>query len=99
MNMISIEKTQREESQSGVNNSVIALREMEASGEISGELLVDQSHPFFFDHKLDHVPGLLLAEGMLQLAMRAVGTNTVIADYFVSHYALSFTKYCFFIPP
>lgn len=31
-------------------------------------LLVDQEHSFFFDHPLDHVPGLLLLEGATQIA-------------------------------
>jgi hypothetical protein len=29
-------------------------------------LVIDRSHPFFFDHPLDHVPGLLLIEGTRQ---------------------------------
>jgi len=31
-------------------------------------LLVDQTHPFFFDHPLDHVPATLLTAGLLELA-------------------------------
>lgn len=31
-------------------------------------LIVDESHPFFFDHPLDHVSGMHLAEAMVQLA-------------------------------
>lgn len=31
-------------------------------------LIVDQGHPFFYDHPLDHVPGLLLIEAAMQLA-------------------------------
>lgn len=34
----------------------------------TAELIVDRDHPFFFDHPLDHVPGLLLLEGAVQLA-------------------------------
>lgn len=30
-------------------------------------LLVDQRHPFFFDHPLDHVSGMLLVTGLLDL--------------------------------
>jgi len=35
---------------------------------LTAELVVDQQHPFFFDHPLDHIPGLLLLEGAVQLA-------------------------------
>ncbi|MFV0386829.1 AfsA-related hotdog domain-containing protein [Paracoccus sp. (in: a-proteobacteria)] len=40
-----------------------------ASGDkahMSGEVIVDQDHPFFYDHPLDHVPGLLLIEAAMQ---------------------------------
>jgi len=35
---------------------------------IRAKLSVSEKHPFFFDHPLDHVSGLQLAESMLQLA-------------------------------
>ncbi|WP_165966859.1 AfsA-related hotdog domain-containing protein [Actinomadura sp. 7K507] len=35
------------------------------------ELVVDESDPFYFDHPLDHVPGMLLFSGLLDLAVRA----------------------------
>ena len=35
-------------------------------------LIVDQTHPYFFDHACDHVPGMLLLEGCAQLAQAAV---------------------------
>lgn len=34
---------------------------------LRAQLLVNETHPYFFDHPLDHVPGILLIEGMLQL--------------------------------
>jgi 3-oxoacyl-(acyl-carrier-protein) synthase len=39
-------------------------------------LLVDQGHPYFFDHPLDHIPGVLLVEGLEQLAERAAGDGS-----------------------
>lgn len=39
-------------------------------------LVVDPSDPFFFDHPLDHVPGILLVLGILDL-VRAVDGRTV----------------------
>ncbi|MFC6083318.1 AfsA-related hotdog domain-containing protein [Sphaerisporangium aureirubrum] len=38
-------------------------------------LRVDQDHPFFFDHPLDHVPGMLLVTGLLDLARAAAGAR------------------------
>ncbi|OLF09955.1 ScbA/BarX family gamma-butyrolactone biosynthesis protein [Actinophytocola xanthii] len=37
------------------------------------ELVVDQTHPVFFDHPQDHVPGLLLVEAFQQAAFAALG--------------------------
>ncbi|RZL02005.1 MAG: polyketide synthase [Rubrivivax sp.] len=38
------------------------------SGQLHARVLVDEAHPYFFDHPLDHVPGILLLESALQLA-------------------------------
>ncbi len=35
-------------------------------------LVVDQSHPFYFDHPLDHVPGIMMITALLEL-IRAAG--------------------------
>jgi hypothetical protein len=42
------------------------------SGSLVATLIVDHSHPYFFDHPCDHVPGMLLLEGCAQLAQAAV---------------------------
>ena len=34
-------------------------------------LIVNETHPYFFDHPCDHVPGMLLLEACAQLAMAA----------------------------
>ena len=47
-------------------------------------LVIDDSHPFFFEHPLDHVPGLMLIEGT-----RQVGTAISHLFYGVS-FDLSF---------
>ncbi|MEO3814495.1 AfsA-related hotdog domain-containing protein [Sphaerisporangium sp. B11E5] len=39
-------------------------------------LRVDQDHPFFFDHPLDHVPGMLLVTGLLDLARARAGVTS-----------------------
>jgi hypothetical protein len=58
------------------------------------ELRVDQSHPFFFDHPLDHVPGLLLLEGAVQLAQRFAP-----AQHFVAGIEAAFLRYALFDAP
>ena len=35
----------------------------------AAEVLVDTAHPFFFDHPLDHAPGLLLIEAARQFGI------------------------------
>jgi hypothetical protein len=62
-------------------------------------LVIDQSHPFFFDHPLDHIPGLLLIEAMNQLAeheayrasANAGALHTISAE-------VTFSKFCVFGP-
>ncbi|VVE89073.1 AfsA-related hotdog domain-containing protein [Pandoraea bronchicola] len=44
------------------------------------ELDIDRHHPFFFEHPLDHVPGLMLIEGT-----RQTGTAISHRFYDVSH--------------
>lgn len=38
---------------------------------VSASLIVDRTHPYFFDHPCDHVPGMLLLEGCAQLSLGA----------------------------
>jgi 2-oxo-3-(phosphooxy)propyl 3-oxoalkanoate synthase len=38
---------------------------------LEASLIVDGTHPYFFDHPCDHVPGMLLLEGCAQLALGA----------------------------
>jgi hypothetical protein len=37
----------------------------------TASLIVDYTHPYFFDHPCDHIPGMLLLEGCAQLALAA----------------------------
>lgn len=39
-----------------------------AGGSASARVRVDEGHPYFFDHPLDHVPGILLVEAITELA-------------------------------
>jgi hypothetical protein len=42
-------------------------------------LHVDQEHPFFFDHPLDHVPGMLLVASLLDLVLADVPAGARLA--------------------
>ncbi|MBI4509976.1 MAG: hypothetical protein HY698_10110 [Deltaproteobacteria bacterium] len=81
-----------------VENRVLLAAEADsAAGSARGSLRVDESHPYFFDHALDHVPGILLLEGGLQLvelvassaAARPPGT-----EIFVDEVRMAFSKFC-----
>jgi hypothetical protein len=39
-----------------------------------GQLFIDKTHPFFFEHPLDHVPGLMLVEAGRQLGTAVAHT-------------------------
>ena len=58
------------------NNVVISYPEELLERRYSARLQVDLEHPFFFDHPLDHVPGLLVFEGCSQLAMISIALAT-----------------------
>ncbi|MCP5207269.1 MAG: AMP-binding protein [Hahellaceae bacterium] len=49
-------------------NQVLKRIELDAQvKEVKGRLKLDESHPFFFDHPLDHVPGALVIEAIWQM--------------------------------
>jgi 3-hydroxymyristoyl/3-hydroxydecanoyl-(acyl carrier protein) dehydratase len=52
----------------------------ESAGEFVSSLIVDHTHPYFFDHPCDHVPGMLLLEGCAQLALAACSETGGAAD-------------------
>jgi hypothetical protein len=54
-------------------NVVIASPEETGDGRLCAEMVLDLSHPCFFDHELDHVPGMLLLETLRQTGLAAVG--------------------------
>ncbi len=57
--------------------------------EVSAVLKVDESHSYFFDHPLDHVPGILILEGMLQLMELFLPDNQ-----FIKALELNFRRFC-----
>lgn len=62
-------------------------------GAAAADLIVDQTHPFFYDHPLDHVPGILLIEGALQLA-RAWSAAVHGAPPRLEGFCVDFRRYC-----
>lgn len=72
----------------------VVIQPLGKDGRLAARLIVDQDHPYFFDHPLDHAPGLLLLEGAVQLAQtRAAGPS------FVSRIDASFIRYALFGSP
>ena len=58
-------------------------------GSLQARLLVDEAHPYFFDHPLDHVPGILMLGGLLELA-----EWNAPAGHWVKSIKLSFRRFC-----
>jgi 2-oxo-3-(phosphooxy)propyl 3-oxoalkanoate synthase len=50
---------------------VVAAVRRPAASTAASEVVVDTTHPSFFDHPLDHVPGMLLLEACRQTAVAA----------------------------
>jgi hypothetical protein len=55
-----------------------------AEDDWSAELIVDEDDPFYFDHPLDHIPGMLLLTGVLELIRAAEGEDVTAAARRVS---------------
>jgi 3-hydroxymyristoyl/3-hydroxydecanoyl-(acyl carrier protein) dehydratase len=78
------------------DNVVITAPTYDANNnEFSSFLIVDDTHPYFFDHPCDHVPGMLLLEGCAQLAVAAVSrtTSTAPEELTVSAYDVNFAQF------
>lgn len=50
-------------------NVVIGVPTADAQGDVRFPLVVDDTHPSFFDHEFDHVPGPLIGEAFRQAAI------------------------------
>ena len=62
-----------------VSNVVIAApTQGDDRTSFSSSLIVDYTHPYFFDHVCDHIPGMLLLEGCAQLALSAFAQTTSV---------------------
>jgi hypothetical protein len=79
----------------GASNVVITMPESTGEGAFAASLVVDDAHPYFFDHPCDHVPGILLLEGCAQLALAAFGATTGVSSSsaVISAYQVSFAQF------
>lgn len=58
------------------------------------QLAVEQGDPFFFDHPLDHVPGMVLFDALLQTARDAHAESTGDTEPARIRAGLDFTRIC-----
>ena len=74
------------------DNVVISAPRPAGTGrDVVASLIVDRSHPYFFDHACDHVPGMLLLEACAQLALTAAGQATGAAR--IVSYDMTFEQF------
>jgi hypothetical protein len=57
-------------------------------------LVVDQRHPFFFDHPLDHVSGMLLVTGLLELVRAGADPFLGERDGRRLRLSIKFARFC-----
>ena len=75
-------------------NVVLSAAPDRRDGWYRGHLVVDQEHPVFFDHPLDHVPGTLLIEAHRQIASAALVDRAGWALPLLSRVDVSFDAFC-----
>jgi len=56
-------------------NVLLANAAADGSDAMVFDLVIDQSHPVFFDHPVDHVPGMVILEAARQAAVAALGEH------------------------
>ena len=78
---------------SGANIAISTPRRTDTPGAFAASLIVDRTHPYFFDHPCDHVPGMLLLEGCAQLALSTFREIAGIEAAGISAYDVSFTQF------
>jgi 3-hydroxymyristoyl/3-hydroxydecanoyl-(acyl carrier protein) dehydratase len=78
---------------SGANIAISAPHRTDTTDGYTASLVVDPTHPYFFDHPCDHVPGMLLLEGCAQLALAAFAGTGGIESPGISAYEVSFTQF------
>ncbi len=71
-----------------------------SDGELRCALIADTAHPTFFDHPLDHTPGMLMLETARQAALLHVGeSGWAPAESVLDACEANFTQYAALSPP
>ena len=82
-------------------NSVLTpLRESGEQRAYEASLVIEKDDPTFFDHPLDHVPGLYMLEAIQQVSVAAACEHLGIdhSEVLVSEFHLSFQRIAEFQP-
>ena len=61
---------------------------------LTGTLIVDEGHPFFSDHPLDHVSGVHLIEAMNQMCQVATKMEACHRDQVLTNMRIDFSSFC-----
>lgn len=78
-------------SASRIGPSVLEAMQVGA-GRATARVVVDETDPYFFDHPLDHVPGILLVAAIEELVWRVAEASG--GEAWISSLALSFRRFC-----
>jgi hypothetical protein len=80
--------------------NVVVGDSMYSEEELRCALIADTTHPSFFDHPLDHVPGMLMLESARQAALLYVGEQGWLpAETVLDACEARFTQYAALSPP
>lgn len=63
------------------------------AGGLWGQLVIDEADPYYFDHPLDHAPGVLLVEALVQACEASLAARGA-PPVFVRDLQLSFRSFC-----
>jgi phthiocerol/phenolphthiocerol synthesis type-I polyketide synthase C len=77
-------------------NNAIKQVVFSAKGQVAGSIQVDEDHPFFFDHPLDHIPGTLIIESISQLLstlIKPIDPDNEKLNAVVTHFSITFRRW------
>jgi myxalamid-type polyketide synthase MxaB len=77
-------------------NIAINYVELIEEAKVSGVIEVNEAHPFFFDHSLDHVPGTLIIESVCQLLgrlLKPIDPDNESLHPVINHFSISFRRW------
>lgn len=77
-------------------NTAINQVEFKDKNQIAGFVEVNEAHPFFFDHALDHVPGTLIIESVTQLLgrlLKSIDPDNQALHPVINDFSISFRRW------